>query len=152
MFHSSDSLLRGRSSAPSGFVVFCSRGNALAGATSDLLCNEVRVLLHPPEQRRAARVLPGEAEEVDPRDLRDAAVMAEATVVAKDRKVDPAVVGPVSRCPDNGVDVQGASVSERDGTTGGRYGARLHRHAVAAAPLARGRAEQGVAVLEPTAR
>ena len=42
----------------------------------DPLCDVLGVVLHPADQRRAARVLPGEAEEVEARDIGDAAAVA----------------------------------------------------------------------------
>src|SRR5262249_23892642 len=66
------------------------------------------------EQRGAARVLPGEAEEVEARDVADAAAMTQATVVAVDRQVDPRVLGPVARRPDHRLDLELAAVRAAD--------------------------------------
>ena len=55
--------------------------------------DEFGVVLHPADQRRAARVLPGEAEEAEPGQIRDAATVAQPTVRVEDRQLDPRVVG-----------------------------------------------------------
>src|SRR6266516_1141851 len=56
--------------------------------------------LEPTRRRRAVGVLPGQAEEVETRDIGDAATVAGATALIEDRQLDPRVVGPVARRPD----------------------------------------------------
>ena len=70
------------------------------------------IILHPADQGRAARVLPGETEEVETRDVGHPATVSQSPVGVKDRKVDPGVVGPVARRPDDRVDFDLASVLE----------------------------------------
>ena len=91
----------------------CSRSVRLA-AGCDPPGDERRVVVDQAEQRRAACVLPGEAEEVEARHVADAAAVAQTTVVLGDRQLDPGVVGPVARGPDHRVDVELAAVGEAD--------------------------------------
>src|SRR6185436_11162046 len=81
---------------------FCGRLRALG----DLLRDELGVVLHPADQRGAAGVLPGEAEEVEAGDLRDAAAVDELAVGARDGQVDPGLVERVAGRPDDGGDVE----------------------------------------------
>ena len=76
-------------------------------------------------------MLPGEAEEVEAGNVADAAAMAQATVGAVDRQLDPGVVGPVARRPDHRVDLELAAVGEADRAPVGADRARPHRDAVA---------------------
>ncbi len=78
-----------------------------------------------PMQRRAAGVLPGQAEEVEPGDVGDAAAVAQAPVGVEDRRLDPGVVGPVAGRPDDGVDLELAAVREADRAPVGVDDARL---------------------------
>ena len=89
-------------------------------------------------------MLPGEAEEVEARNVADAAAMTQTTVVAVDRQLDPRVVGPVARRPDHRVDLELAAVGEADRATLRADRARPHHDAVAL-HLARARPDQGVA-------
>src|SRR5207248_5025258 len=76
------------------------------------LGDEFGVVFHPANQPRAARVLPGEAEQVEPRDIGHAATVAQPTVLVEDRKLDPRILRPVARRPDDGVYLQLAAVPE----------------------------------------
>ena len=74
----------------------------------DVLC----VVLDPAEQRGASGVLPGQAEEIEPRRLRHAAPMHDATVPVEDRGINPRVVGPEARGPDDATDLELRAVAE----------------------------------------
>ena len=71
------------------------------------------VVLDPAHQRRAAGVLPGQAEEVEAGDVGDAAAMAQAPVLVEDGQLDPRVVGAEAGRPDDGVDLELAPSSKR---------------------------------------
>src|SRR4051794_36597919 len=72
----------------------------------DLLSDEGRVVLDEAEQRGPARVLPLQAERVEPGDLSDAAPVLDLAVRAHGRKVDPAVVVAKTGRPHHGVDLE----------------------------------------------
>ena len=114
----------------------------------DPLCDELGVLLHPADQRRAARVLPGEAEKTEARDVGYSAAMTQASAGVEDRKVDPGVVRPVPGRPDDGVDLDLTAVLETDRAPGGSNRARLQFDAVAALELTRTRPDQRVPMLQ----
>src|SRR5262249_42749617 len=78
----------------------------------DPVSNEGGVVPDEADQRRAARVLPGEPEEVEAGNVGDAAAMGGATLLVEDRNVDPGVVGPVARRPYDGLDLELAVVFE----------------------------------------
>jgi hypothetical protein len=80
----------------------------------DLRRDVLRVILDPAEQRRSPRVLPGQPEEVQPRDVADAAVVADSTAVGRDRELDPAVVELEPGRPDRRVDGKLGLVGQRD--------------------------------------
>src|SRR6187200_2667659 len=75
-------------------------------ALGDLLRDELGVFLHPADERGAAGVLPGEAEEVKAGDVRDAAAVDEFAVRARNGQVDPGVVERVTRRPDDCGDIE----------------------------------------------
>src|SRR3954470_14848663 len=77
------------------------------------------VLVDEAEQCRPAGVLPRQAEEVQPRDVGDAATVYDPTVTGHVRDVDPGVVGPVAGCPHHRPDLQRAAVGEVGETPGG---------------------------------
>ena len=120
--------------------------------TRDPLGQKRCVLPHPADESRAARVLPGETEEVEPRHIGYSAAMAEASVRVEDRKVDPRVIGPVARRPDDGVDLDLAAVLERNRAPGSTGRARLQLDAVLTLELARARPDQRVPMLQPAVR
>src|SRR5439155_6987679 len=72
--------------------------------------DELGIVLHPADQRGAASVLPGEAQDVEPRDIGDAAAVTQAAVLVEDRQLDPGVVGAVPGRPDHGLDFDVAAV------------------------------------------
>src|SRR5262245_49754401 len=76
--------------------------------------------------------------------------MAEATVVAVDRQLDPGVLGPVARRPDYRGDLELAAVCETHGAAVGADCARSHHHAVTF-HIARARPDQRVAALRASA-
>ena len=63
-------------------------------------------------------MLPWQAEEVEAGGRCDAALLDEAAVVVEDWGVDPSVVYAEARCPDDGSDVDGRAVGERDAGAG----------------------------------
>ena len=111
----------------------------------DPLGDVLGVVLDPADQRRAARVLPGEAEEVEAGDIGDAAAVAQAPVLVEDRQLDPGVVGAIARRPDDGVDLELAAVFEANRVPVGVDDARLDLDPVALLELAWARADQRVA-------
>ena len=70
---------------------------------SDLPRDELRIIPHPSDQCRTARVLPCETKEVEAWDLGNAASVADRAVLLEDRQVDPGVIRAVSGRPYNGV-------------------------------------------------
>src|SRR5215211_403346 len=70
-------------------------------ALGDQLRDEPGVVLHPAHERGASRVLPGQAEEIEAGDVRYPATVDELAVAVHDRKLDPRVIEPVTRRPDN---------------------------------------------------
>src|SRR4051812_204381 len=91
------------------------RVKALTGpcACGDPAGYELSVVLDEAEQRRAARVLPLQAERVEPRDLGHAAALPDAALVVGERQVKPAVVVAEAGGPDDAVDIELTSVGER---------------------------------------
>src|SRR4051812_36003937 len=86
---------------------------------ADPLSDELGVVFDEADQRRAARVLPGLAEEVKARNLRDPAVVTQTAIFVEDRQLDPRVIGAVAGRPDDGVDLELAAVVEAR-SAGGR--------------------------------
>src|SRR5438045_2930493 len=60
----------------------CARGWAhlRSPVRGELLADELRVVFHPADQRGSTRVLPRQAEEVEPRHIRNAATVAQTTI------------------------------------------------------------------------
>src|SRR3954452_8967069 len=81
----------------------------------DLVRDVGRVVLDEAEQRRAARVLPLQAERVEARDLGHATAMPDPAVLAGHWKLNPAVVVAETGRPNDGVDLQAAAVREGHG-------------------------------------
>src|SRR5205807_5022717 len=106
------------------------------------------VVLDPAEKGRAARLLPGETEEVEARHVGNASPVTDTAVRIRDRKLDPGVLRAVSGRPDDGVDVELAAVGEADRAAGRGDRPRLQFDAVALQP-ARARPDQRVAVAQP---
>src|SRR6185503_20084754 len=117
-------------------------------ALGDPLRDELGVFLHPADERGAARVLPGQAEEVEAGDVRDAAPVDEFAVGARDGQVDPGVVERVTRRPDDGGDVECRAVLEDDRPPGRANGPRLHPDAGTLGG-ARARADEDVTGAQP---
>src|ERR671925_1837706 len=103
------------------FVVWCVAGGRGRARHFGLYAagDERGVVLDPTEQGRPARVLPGEAEEVQAGDVGDTAPVAQPVIGITQVEVDPVVVGPVSRRPDHPVDRELTAVGEADRSTGG---------------------------------
>src|SRR5438067_2540188 len=114
----------------------------------DLFGDELGVLLDPAKERRTARVLPGETEEVETPDIGHASPVTEAAAWICNGKLDPGVIGLVSGRPDDGVDLELAAVGEANRPTRGGDRPRLQFDAVPL-QLARARADQRVAVAQP---
>src|SRR5215217_8471285 len=108
----------------------------------DLLGDELSIVLDPADQRRAPRVLPGQAKVVEAGRVRHPATVAQAAIGVENGKVDPGVVGPVPRRPDDGVDLYLASVLEAHCPAVGVDNARFQLDAVAAPELSRAGADQ----------
>src|SRR5207248_8935887 len=82
-----------------------SRGASLSFDTlRGLLGDELSVLGHPAQQRRAARVLPREAKKVEVRNVGSPSLVANDPVGVEDGKIDPRIIGLVTRRPDHSVD------------------------------------------------
>ena len=94
-------------------------GLFLRALEGDSFANELRILLHPADQRRTTRVLPGEAEKVEAWGVGHSATVAQASVLVEDRKVDPGIVGPVPSRPDDRIYLDIASVFETECPSGG---------------------------------
>src|SRR6185437_730945 len=58
--------------------------------------------------------LPGESEEVEPRDGRHSAAMADRAVFGLDQDVDPGVVEAEAGCPDHSIECELAAIGEAD--------------------------------------
>src|SRR5215210_1874744 len=111
----------------------------------DLVREELGVVFDPAEERRAARVLPRQTEEVEAGDVGDAAAVAKAAVAIKHRKVDPRVIGPIPRRPDQGLELLLAAVGECDRSPRGGDDPRPEGDAVVAFELTRARTDERVA-------
>ena len=97
----------------------------------DPLRDEFGVFFHPADQRRASRVLPRQAEEVETGDIGHASAVTQATVRIEDRHLHPRVVRSVARRPDDGADLELAAILEAHGAAVGRNQARTYLNAVA---------------------
>ena len=129
----------------------CSPLGALAASRADLLRQVLGVVLDEAEQRRAAGVLPGQAEEVEAGRLGHAAPVHDRAALVEYRHVDPGVVEPEAGRPDHRADVELGAVAERHRRAGGLEGPRVKLDAVAA-QRARAGADQRVFVrLQPPA-
>ena len=113
----------------------------------DLACDELGVFRDPAEQRRASRVLPRQAEEVQAANVADSAAVAGAPALVEHREREPRVVGPVAGGPDHGVDGELGTVGEGDGRGRGAGDTRPLGDA-AARELARARPDQRVAAAQ----
>src|SRR5436305_1312516 len=80
----------------------------------DLIGDVLGVFSDPTDQRRAPRVLPRQAEEVQAGGVGHAAAMNGSALIVEDRCVDPRVIGLKPGGPDNGADVELGSVAEPD--------------------------------------
>src|SRR5215211_7550308 len=87
---------------------------------------ERSVVLDPADQSRAACPLPGKAEEEETWNVCHPATVSQSPVRVKDREIDPGVVGPVTRRPDDGVHVELVSVLEAHGPARDRKSTRLN--------------------------
>ena len=87
-------------------------GRAIVRVSGDAFRDELGVVLHPTEKCRAARVLPVQAQEEQPRIVGDTASMTNPAVLAEHRNVDPVVIGSVAGCPDDAIDLEFASIRE----------------------------------------
>ena len=98
------------------------------------LRDELSVVLDPAEQRRTARVLPGQAEEVQTGQLGDAALVLDLPAGVEDGQLDERVVEPEAGRPDDGVDGDLGAVGEGHRGALGAGGARPHLDALSARP------------------
>src|SRR6185436_18943851 len=89
---------------------------------ADLAGDVLGVVLHPSEQRRAARVLPGQPEEIETGRLRDAAPVHRPPALVEHGDLDPRVVRPEAGGPDDRLDVDARAVVEPNGRPGGPDG------------------------------
>src|SRR5579884_3999628 len=80
----------------------------------DLFGDELGVVLDPAKEGRAARVLPGETEEIKTRHVGHASPVIDGAVLIRDGKLDPGAIRLISGRPDDGVDVELAAVGEAD--------------------------------------
>src|SRR4051794_36317146 len=78
---------------------------------------ECGVVLDEPEQRRATRVLPRQAHEVEAGDIRDAAPVTWLARFVGDREIGPGVVGAESCRPDDRADLEFGPVVEGHGAS-----------------------------------
>src|SRR5581483_494873 len=114
----------------------------------DLFGDELGVFLDPAKEGRAARVLPGETEEIETRHVRHASPVTDGTLRIRDGKLEPGAIRLVSGRPNDGIDLDLAAVGETNRAAGGRNRPRLQLDAVPLEP-ARARADQRVAVAQP---
>src|SRR3954453_5348512 len=90
-------------------------GRGVPGAGGDLVGEVGGVVGDEAEQCRAAGVLPGQAEEVQPGYVGDPAPVHHAAVRCHAGDGDPGLVGPVAGGPDDDRDVEAAAVGESGG-------------------------------------
>src|SRR3954469_16758433 len=107
------------------------------------LRDELGVVPNPADERRAARVLPGKAEEIEAGNVGDPPAVDQLAVAICDRKVDPGVVEAVPGRPDGRGDVERRAVLEDHRSPGGAYGAAWHGRS-GALGCARARADECV--------
>src|SRR5437764_1876763 len=91
------------------------RGLPGGGATGDAVGQVGGVMVDEAEQGRATAVLPGQAEEVQARDIGDAAPVECVPVTGYAGDVNPGVVRAVTGRPDRDAWVQAGAVGEPDG-------------------------------------
>src|SRR5581483_4218525 len=136
-------------------IADCSfRGSACLGCLKggDPIGDELGIAFHPSEQGRAARVLPGEAEESQTLHVGYSTSVSQSPVRVEDGQVDPGVVGPVAGGPDHHIYLELAIVLKTNGAPGAGDGARLQFDVVATLELASARSDQRVAVFQPSAQ
>src|SRR5918992_2857100 len=119
-------------------------------ACGDSTGKELGIVLDPADEGRAARVLPGKAEEVEAGNVGHTPAVPDAAIGSEDRCRDPGVIGAVAGRPDHGVDFELAAVGEADRATLGADDPRLQADPVAT-KLARARTDQRVALACPSA-
>ena len=83
------------------------------GERVDALGGELRVVFDPAQQRRAAGVLPEQAEEVQAGDVGEAALVADPCLLVEDRELHEGVVEPEPGRPHHPVDREPRAVVER---------------------------------------
>src|SRR6266550_4205466 len=109
----------------------------------NLACNELGIVFDPTDQCRPTGVLPGEAEEVEPRQIGDTAAMTRLTRRrVEDRRLDPRPVRAISRGPDHRIHPEVAAIRERDRSSRGAQSPRLQIDAIAAPELTWTRPDQ----------
>src|SRR5215207_7565699 len=116
----------------------------------DPLCDVLGVILDPAQKRRAARVLPGQPEEVEPGRLSDTALVDDAAGVIEDRGVDPGMVDSEPGGPHDGGDVDLGLIFEPDGRAVGAQRPSVKLDAVLPAQPPRRGSDQRVATGHPT--
>src|SRR4029077_2599999 len=110
----------------------------------DLFCDVSGVVFHPPDQRGTSRLLPGQAEEKQPRHIRDSAPVKYATVWIEHGKLDPRVVRAVAGGPDQRVDLEFAPILEANRLSRGIHGPRLQLDSMPLPQLARARSDERI--------
>src|SRR6516225_9173646 len=110
----------------------------------DLARDELRIVLDPADQRRAARVLPCQPEEVEAGRVGDTSAVTRTSILIENRHVDPRVVRAVAGRPDHRIGTDRAAVFKAEGASHGLDGARLQLDA-GASQLAWARPDQCVA-------
>src|SRR5581483_6987380 len=114
----------------------------------DLFGDELGVVLDPAKEGGAARVLPGETEEIETRHVGHASTVTDGALRIRVGKLDPGVIQLVSGRPYDGIDLELAAVGETNRAAGGGDRPLLQFDA-AALQLARARADQRVPVAQP---
>src|SRR5436190_5879954 len=92
---------------------------AALGASADLLCQVLGVVLDETEQGRAPGVLPRQANEIETRRLGHPANVHDTTSLVEHGHVDPRVIQPEAGCPDHGANVERGGVAEGYGRAAG---------------------------------
>src|SRR3954452_15452518 len=138
----------GKLSLSMGSRSFECGGGGDRSTLGDPLPDELGVVLHPADERGAARVLPGKAEEIEAGNVGDPPAVDQLAVAICDRKVDPRVVEAVPGRPDDRGDIDRRAVLEDHRSPGGAYGAAVHGHAGALC-RARARADECVPRAQP---
>src|SRR3954453_3668593 len=140
----------GKLSLSMGSRSFECGGGGDRSTLGDPLRDELGVVFHPADERGAARVLPGKAEEVEAGNVGDPPAVDQLAVAICDRKVDPGVVEPVTGRPDGRGDIEGRAVLEDHRSPGSAYGAPVHGHS-GAFGRARAGADECVPRAQPAA-